>query len=48
LSGWLSSFLKGMGVSLAAVAMLAIPLALGAAAVGWALGKKQERLRVRE
>ncbi len=47
-SGWLSSFLKGMGVSLAAVATLAIPLALGAAVVGWALGKKQERLRVRE
>ncbi len=45
LSGWLSSFLKGMGVSLAAVATMAIPLALGAAAVGWLLGKKQEKLR---
>jgi ATP:ADP antiporter, AAA family len=48
LSGWLSSFLKGMGMSLAAVATLAIPLALGAAAVGWLLGKKQEKLRHRE
>ena len=47
-SGWLSSFLKGMGVSLTAGATLAIPLALGAAAVGWALGKKQERLCIRE
>jgi ATP:ADP antiporter, AAA family len=47
LSGWLSSFLKGMGVSLAMVATLAIPLALGAAAVGWMLGKKQEQLRDR-
>jgi ATP:ADP antiporter, AAA family len=46
MSGWLSSFLKGMGVSLAMVATLAIPLALTAAAVGWFLGKKQERLRV--
>jgi ATP:ADP antiporter, AAA family len=44
LSGWLSSLLKGMGVSLAMVATLAIPLALGAAAVGWMLGKKQEKL----
>lgn len=44
LSGWLSSFLKGFGVSLAMVATLAIPLALGAAVVGWMLGKKQEQL----
>ncbi len=44
LSGWLSSLLKGMGVSLAMVATLAIPLALGAALVGWMLGKKQEKL----
>ena len=44
-SGWLSSFLKGAGVGLASVATLAIPLALGAALVGWYLGKKQEKLK---
>ena len=45
MSGWLSSFLKGAGVGLASVATLAIPLALGAALVGWYLGKKQEKLK---
>ena len=45
MSGWLSSFLKGPGVGLASVATLAIPLALGAALVGWYLGKKQEKLK---
>ena len=44
-SGWLSSFLKGAGVGLASVATLTIPVALGAAAVGWYLGKKQEKLK---
>ena len=44
-SGWLSSFLKGAGGGLASVATLAIPLALGAALVGWYLGKKQEKLK---
>ena len=45
MSGWLSSFLKGAGVGLASVATIAIPLALGAALVGWYLGKKQEKLK---
>lgn len=45
-SAWLSSMLKGMGVSLVMVASMAIPLAIGAAAVGWLLGKKQEGLKV--
>ena len=45
MSGWLSSFLKGAGVGLASVATFAIPLALGAALVGWYLGKKQEKLK---
>jgi ATP:ADP antiporter, AAA family len=44
-SGWLSSALKGMGVSLTMVATMAIPLAVAAAAVGWLLGKQQEKLK---
>ena len=44
-SGWLSALLKTMGMALATVASLAIPVAIAAALVGWLLGRKQETLK---
>ena len=44
-SAWLMSFLKTMGIGLTQVAALAIPIAIGAAGVGWLLGRKQEALK---
>ncbi len=47
-SAWLSSFLKGMGVNLTMVATMAVPLAVGAALVGWLLGIQQEKLKAQQ
>ena len=45
MSAWLTSALKSMGIGLTQVALLAMPVAIGAAIVGWLLGRKQEALQ---
>ncbi len=45
ISGWVFVGLKSLGLGLSSIALLAVPLALLWAFVGWSLGNKQERLK---
>jgi len=43
-SGWLLAGLKALGLGVVALALAAVPLALGWATVSWLLGKRQQAL----
>lgn len=45
LSGWVFDGLRGLGLSLSAIAWIAVPLAALWLVTGWLLGRRQEQLR---
>jgi AAA family ATP:ADP antiporter len=45
-SGWVFTGLQGAGLSLSAISFVAVPIATVWLFTGWALGKKQETLRI--
>jgi len=45
LSGWVFDGLRGLGLSLSAIAWIAVPLAALWLVTGWPLGRRQEQLR---
>ncbi|MGI9293956.1 MAG: Npt1/Npt2 family nucleotide transporter, partial [Pseudomonadales bacterium] len=48
LSAWVYAGFKGIGLQLANIALIAVPLALLWAAVAYFLGKKHEQIAIRE
>jgi AAA family ATP:ADP antiporter len=45
ISGWVFAGLKALGLGLTGIAMVAVPIALAWAFVGYVLGRRQEVLR---
>jgi ATP:ADP antiporter, AAA family len=44
-SAWILDGLKSLGAGMTQIALIAVPLSLAGALIGWALGRKQENLK---